>query len=270
MADATDLDGYLRRIGHSGSRAPTLETLRALQLRHTLAIPFENLDPLLRRPVRLDLPSLQQKLVRGGRGGYCFEHNLLFRAALDALGFRVAGLAARVVWNVPDGAALPRSHMLLRVTIGGQDYIADVGFGGQTPTGPIRLATDIEQATPHEPFRLLAAGDGFLMQVRLGGEWKSLYRFDLQEQFLPDYEIANWYVSTHPESRFVTNLTVARAAADGRYALFNTEFALHPLGGPSERRKLAGAAEIRQVLRDVFGLSLPEDPELDAALEQLR
>ncbi len=269
MADAIDLDSYFRRVGYSGSRAPTLETLRALHLRHALAIPFENLDPFLRRPVRLDLTSLERKLVRGGRGGYCFEHNLLFKAALDALGFRVAGLAARVVWNLPDGVTLPRTHMLLRITIGGQDYIADVGFGGQTLTGPIRLLADVEQATPHEPFRLLAAGDGFVMQVLIGGDWKSLHRFELQEQLLPDYELANWYVSTHPESRFVKNLTVALPAADRRYALFNTEFAVHHLGRPSERRALAGAAEIRQVLREVFGLALPDGPELDAAFDRL-
>ena len=207
--------------------------------------------------------------MRERRGGYCFEHNLLFKAALDALGFRVAGLAARVVWNLPDGVTLPRTHMLLRVAIDGQDYIADVGFGGQTLTGPIRLIAGVEQATPHEPFRLLAAGDGFFMQVSIGGEWKSLHRFDLQEQLLPDYEVANWYVSTHPQSRFVKNLTVAMPAADRRYALFNTEFAVHHLDGPSEHRKLAGAAEIGQVLREVFGLTLPADPEIEAVLERL-
>jgi len=270
MAETIDLDGYFRRIGYGGSRAPTLETLRALQLRHALTIPFENLNPFLRRPVPLDLGALERKLVRGGRGGYCFEQNLLFKAALDALGFRVAGLAARVVWNLPDRVTLPRTHMLLRVAIDGQDYIADVGFGGQTLTGPIKLLAGAEHATPHEPFRLLADGDGFLMQARLGGEWKSLHRFDLQEQLPPDYELANWYVSTHPESRFVNNLMVALPAPDRRYALFNSEFAVHHLGGPSEHRRLAGAAEIRRVLQEVFGLTLLDAPELDAALERLK
>jgi N-hydroxyarylamine O-acetyltransferase len=269
MVHALDLDGYLRRIGYEGSRAPTLDALCALHFRHALAIPFENLDPFLRRPVQLDLESLQQKLVRERRGGYCCEHNLLFKAALDAFGFRVAGLAARVVWNVPDGMTLPRTHMLLRVAINGQDYIADVGFGGQTLTGPISLIAGVEQATPHEPFRLLADGDGFLMQVSIGGEWKSLHRFDLQEQLLPDYELANWYVSTHPESRFVKNLTVAMPANGRRYALFNTEFSVHHLDGPSEHRKLAGATEIRQVLEEVFGLTPPADPAIEAALERL-
>ncbi len=268
MTDGIDLDGYLRRIGHGGSRAPTLETLCALHLRHTLAIPFENLDPLLRRPVPLDLASLERKLVRGWRGGYCFEHNLLFKHALEALGFRVTGLAARVLWNVPDGATLPRTHMLLRVEIDGEDHIADVGFGGQTLTGPMRLMTGVEQKTPHEPFRLLEAGNGFLMEGQIGGAWRPLYRFDLQEQLLTDYEMGNWYVSTHPQSRFVSNLIAALPAPDRRYALFNNQFAVHYLNGASERRTLACPREIRQTLQEVFGLPLP-GPELDEALTRL-
>jgi N-hydroxyarylamine O-acetyltransferase len=128
---------------------------------------------------------------------------------------------------------------------------------------------DIEQTTPHEPFRLLAVGDGFLMQAKLGGEWKSLHRFDLQPQLLPDYEVANWYVSTHPESRFVKNLTVAMPANGRRYALFNRDFSVHHLDGPSEQRRLASAREIRQVLREVFGLPLSNVAEFDDAVDRL-
>lgn len=270
MPHRLDLDAYFRRIGYSGPRAPTLETLRGLHLRHPLAITFENLDPFLRRPVPLDLPSLETKLVHRRRGGYCFEHNLLFKHVLDALGFQVTGLAARVLWNQPEGVILPRTHMLLRVALDGQDYIADVGFGGQTLTAPMRLIAGIEQATPHESFRLVAEGDRFLMQVLIGGEWKSLHRFDLQEQTMADYEMANWFVSTHPQSRFVNNLTVARPAADRRYALLNTEFSVHGLDGRSEHRKLSGTREIRQVLQEVFDLTLPTDPQIEAALERLK
>ena len=241
MTGAIDLDGYLRRIGYDGARQSTLAVLRGVQYRHALSITFENLDPLLRRPVPLDLPSLERKIVHDRRGGYCFEHNLLFRHALDALGFRVAGLAGRVLWNVPEGAELPRTHMLLRVQIDGESHIADVGFGGQTLTGPLRLHAGSEQATPHEPYRLIEAGGGFMVQSLTGDSWRSLYRFDPQEQRPADYEMANWYVSTHPQSRFLNNLIVALPAPDRRHALFNREFAVHHLGGPTERRLLADA-----------------------------
>ena len=151
--------------------------------------------------------------MRDGRGGYCYEQNLLFREVLKTLGFAVTGLAARVLWNVPEGVVLPRTHMLLLIDIDGAPHVADVGFGGQTLTGPLRLEPDVEQATPHEPFRLVRSGEQFVMQSKIRESWFSLYRFDLQEQLPPDYEVYNWYVSTHPQSIFVNGLLAGRAAA---------------------------------------------------------
>src|SRR5215471_14598082 len=122
-----DLEAYFRRIGYSGSRAPTLETLAALHLLDPTAIPFENLDTLRGAPVRLDIDSLQRKLVLQRRGGYCFEQNLLFTHVLNALGFRVVGLGARVIWERPaDAPRGPRTHMALLVPIGPESYLCDV------------------------------------------------------------------------------------------------------------------------------------------------
>ena len=103
-----DPDAYFERIGYAGERAATPAALAGIIERHSAAIPFENLNPLLGLPVALDLPSVAEKLVAQGRGGYCFEHNRLLWAALEALGFAVSGLAARVVWNMPAGAVTPR------------------------------------------------------------------------------------------------------------------------------------------------------------------
>lgn len=268
MRNATDLHAYFARIGYAGDRAPSLDTLRGLHLRHPAAIAFENLDPLMGRKVRLDLVSLQQKLVADGRGGWCFEQNLLFSHALKALGFRVTCLGARVLWNQPDDAITARSHMLLRVDLDSGSYIADVGFGGQTLTGPLRLEPDIEQATPHEPFRLLPAGDGFRMQSKIDGAWKSLYRFDQQEQFQPDYEVSNYYLSTFPGSHFLHSLMVGRTDAGRRYALRNNQFSVHHLNGTTERRSLTSAAELRRTLEGPFGIRLPDAAELDAVLDR--
>ena len=265
-----DIDAYLQRIGHAGARVPTLNTLRAILARHTEAIAFENLNPLLKWPVRLDLESLQRKMVHGGRGGYCYEQNILLCHALQALGYSVAGLAARVLWNAAVAGVVPlRTHMLLRVDLDGQPWLVDAGFGVMTPTGPLRLKTDEEQATPHEPFRLLADRDEFVTQARIRGEWRSLYRFGLQEQLLPDYELANWYVSTHPESRFANGLMVARPASGRRYTLLNNEFTVHHLNDGTEQRMLTSAAEIRVLLEGEFQLTLPDTPELDSALQRL-
>src|SRR3954471_2052207 len=139
MSDTSvlDLGAYLERVGYSGDLVPGEAVLEALHLAHATHIPFENLDILLGRPVLLDLESLQAKLVRGQRGGYCFEQNTLFAAALEELGFSVTRLAARV----RSGASgpRPRTHMLLRVDVEGWPWLADVGFGGDGLLLPVPL-----------------------------------------------------------------------------------------------------------------------------------
>ncbi|HEX6705637.1 MAG TPA: arylamine N-acetyltransferase [Albitalea sp.] len=264
-----DLDAYLQRIGWTMPVAPDRSTLEALVAHHAAAIPFENLDPLRGHPVQLAPDALQAKLVHGGRGGYCFEHNGLLAEVLVAIGFRVTRLAARVLWGRPDDAITARSHMLLKVDLPDGPSIADVGFGGMTLTGVLRLVPDEEQATPHEPFRLVAEDEGWRMQAQLDAAWKSLYRFDLQRQHPIDYEAANHYLSTHPDSHFVSGLVAARAAPDRRLALRNRELAVHPLGGVSERRVLRSAAEIRQVLEEEFLIAVPRDAALDRRLDAL-
>lgn len=267
--DSFDLDSYFARIGYSGPRVADLDTLRALHLLHPQAIPFENLNPLLGLPVRLDIGSLQQKLVGSRRGGYCFEHNLLFSRVLKELGFRVTGLAGRVLWNQPTDALPPRSHKVLRIELDGRTWLADVGFG-QTPTAPLLLELEREQATPHEPYRLMPFGEQIVLQAKLGDTWVTFYRFDLHEQFQIDYEVANHYVSTYPTSHFVNSLIAARATPDGRYGLRNNRLSIHRLDGTSERRALTSAAEIRAVLDELFGITVPEPALFDARVAQLR
>ena len=269
MTAEIDLDAYVERIGYTGPREPTIETLRGIHQRHVQAIPFENIDPFAGRPVRLDAASLERKLVRERRGGYCYEQNLLLVHALRGLGFQVAGLAARVLWNVPEGTMLPRTHMLVLVDLDERAFVADVGFGGLTLTAPLRLDPDVEQATPHEPFRLCRDGDGCVMEARILGQWKPLYRFDLQEQMQADYDMASWYQCNHPQSRFVANLIAARPDADRRYALFNNELAIHHLNGGTERRLLTSAIELGTTLERVFHITLPAAPELHAALARV-
>jgi N-hydroxyarylamine O-acetyltransferase len=269
VGDVVDLDAYFARIGYTGAREPTLPVLQAIQYLHPLAIAFENLDPLLQRPVRLDLPSLQAKLVHGGRGGYCFEHNLLFLGVLEQLGFRASGLAARVLWNQSEDAITTRTHMLIRVELDGATWLTDVGFGAATLTGPLLLSAGIEQATPHEPFRLIAIPDGYKMQARLGGEWRTLYRFDLQQQFPIDYEPPNHYVSTNAKSHFTFALMAARPVPDGRYGIYNGELVFHPREGSSERRKLTGVEEVEAVLTQRLGITLPEPERLRETLRRL-
>ena len=269
MPDEFDLDAYLARIGYDGPATPRLETLCEIHRLHPQAIAFENLNPLLHWPVQLDARSLQRKLVAQRRGGYCYEHNLLLKHALERIGFRVVGLAARVLLNQPEDAIRPRTHMLLQVDIDDEIWIADVGFGGLTLTAPMRLVEQVPQATPHEPFRLMRIAGDYALQAEVRGEWRTLYRFDLQEQVLPDYELTNWYLSNNPESRFVVNLIAARTHPQRRYALLNNELTVHEMNGESTRRTLGSAAGLREVLRETFGIALPDSEELHAKLGEI-
>lgn len=264
MTDHFDLDAYLARIGHREPLNAGRETLNAIVLRHAQSIPFENLDPLLGREVRLDLASLQAKLVLGGRGGYCFEQNRLLEAALQSIGFRTRRLAAQVLWQ--QSRFLARTHMLLLVEGQGPDLLVDVGFGGMTLTGVLQLTVGVEQATPHESFRLMPDGEDFRLEVKLRDGWSPIYRFDTRERHLADYEVYNYFLSTNPASPFVRSLVAARPGDHGRYALLNNKLAIHHRGGSTERRMLTTPAEIRDVLVDLFQIRVPAAVELDAIL----
>ena len=269
MNSSVNVQAYFDRIGYEGNPTASLETLRILHTRHPQAIPFENLNPLLNQPVKLDPQSLEQKMIHNRRGGYCFEHNLLFRNVLQQIGFDVQGLAARVRWNKSEDEITPKGHMLLLVTIDDTTYIADVGFGGSTLSAPLLLEPGLVQQTPHESYRLVPRNDGYLLQILLGVEWKALYQFTLQEHYLPDYELTSWYLSNHPESHFINSLKAARTAPGRRYVLSNNTFKVHHLEGETEETKLPSAQEIRQVLQRYFSLNLSNISHLTEQLEKL-
>lgn len=269
MPSSIDLDAYLRRIDYRAAVTPDLPTLRALAIAHVAAIPFENLNPLLGLPVDLALAALERKLVHDGRGGYCFEQNLLFEAVLRAIGFQVSGLIARVLWTRPEDAVTPQTHMLLRVELDGASWLADVGFGAQVLAGALRLQAGVEQPTSLEPYRLGQVDGDWRLQALVRGQWLTLYHFDLHPVPLVDYVVANHYVSTHPSSNFVNHLMVARTAADRRLGLHDREFTVRRLGREPERQHLRDTAEIRQVLEREFRLCLPDNAALDRRLDGL-
>jgi len=236
-----------------------------LHRQHPQAIAFDNVDTLLGTPVRLDLASLQDKMVANRRGGYCFEHNLLFMHALKAVGFAVSGLAARVLWSQPADAVTARTHMLLRVEIDGRTYLADTGFGGLTLTAPLLLEPGPAQKTPHEDFRIVPADSDLILQAELGGDWRSLYRFDLQPAYEVDYAVANHYVSTYPNSHFLSSVIAARALPDRRYARLST----HHVGGRSEQYEIATATELADILEGQLDIILPDRAAFETKVRQL-
>ena len=267
--DDFDQDGWITRIGYRGSRKPTLETLTALVFAHSTAIAYESIDVLLDRPPKLDLRSLQDKMIAGGRGGYCFEQNILFRGALRSLGYRVTSLQARVVRGLDIDAPRPMFHMVLRVHLPEGPFLADVGFGNLAPTAPLQLAPQVEQDTPHETMRFIEMGDELTLQSRLGERWEHIYRVVMLPRFDAEYEICNWFAGTHPESPYLNNMIAALPGPQGtRLTLFNARFNVRHASGAVERQMLESKDDYRIVLRNQFGIAL-SDQELEIALRNV-
>ncbi len=267
VASKPNIDAYFERIGFSGSIAPTLETLSQLHALHPAAIPWENLDPLMGVPVRLDLANLQQKLLFDRRGGYCFEHNSLFRAMLRDLDFDVKVHGARVIWGTPEGEEPPLRHMVLTVDLAGVSYLCDVGFGGMTATAPLRLRSGAEQGTPLEPYRLTETEGRWLLEVQIDGAWSPLYDFTLDE--LSEERLLELNDIADSAPAFTGDLLAARIEKARRLALGNLKYNVHVLDGPSEGRLLTSVAELREVLSGPIGIQLPSDERLDPALERI-
>lgn len=261
-ADQINIAAYLSRIGF-GDRAstpPTLETLARLQMCHACAIPFENLDILLNRPIAIDTQSIERKLVAAHRGGYCFEHNGFMIRVLQALGYQVEGISARVRVSSPREVTPPRTHLFARVTLDGVPWLVDVGVGGLTPTAPLRMDTQQPQHTPHDTRRIVRDdGSGsWFHQVLLGDEWHDVYEFTGEGMPMIDRQVANWWTSTNPESKFRNAIMAAIASPDGtRHALGSRQYTHRRGNEIIKSHDIGSSDQLLSILSQRFGLDMP-------------
>lgn len=257
-SDVVDVAAYFERIGYGGQPSTSVPALRALHRAHVDTVPFENVDVVLRRPIALDIAALQAKLIARRRGGYCYEHNLLFGALLERLGFEVTRLAARI--RMGGDKVLPKSHMCLSVEAEGVRWLADVGFGAEGLLEPIPFDVDTIASQGAWTYRLAPddSDGGWRLQSRHVDGWFDLYAFTDEPQHHVDYEVVNYYTSTNPGSPFVAGLVVQRGDEQVRRTLRGTELTTAGPGGVLDRRELADD-ELSGVLADTFGLSLPAD-----------
>jgi N-hydroxyarylamine O-acetyltransferase len=258
---------YLMRVGLPAAGPPTLETLRRLHAAHVAAIPFENLDVLLGRGIRLDLDRLHDKLILQRRGGYCFEQNSLFLAVLRQLEFDATPMEARV--RAGATAPRPRTHMVLVVQVEGAPWLADVGFGGEGLIEPAPLTGEAVAPASGVAHRVVEEDALQVLQMRRDAGWTDQYAFALQPVHAVDFEMANWFTSTYPESPFVRTLTAQRTTAEVRYVLRYP--ALTEIRGVETRTRDIERSELLPLLREVFGIELPGDtsfPAIDMAGSQ--
>jgi N-hydroxyarylamine O-acetyltransferase len=247
-----DLAAYLARIGLE-TVSNDVAGLRALQDAHIRSVPFENFDPLLGKVPELAPAAVFDKIVTERRGGYCFEQNGLFGAALAAAGFAPWRLLARVRMRFGPEAA--RSHLVLLVNIAGETWLTDAGFGGPGSLAPLRLEPG-EQTNAGGTYRLTEDAErGETVLERLGEDgWLQLYAFDRARVTDGEIASANHFCATWDQAPFGFHLVVGGYAGDLRYGLFDRQLSV---AGPAgvEQRELQSAADLAGVA-DKLGLTL--------------
>lgn len=248
-----NLDAYFARIGYGGPTTPTIETLAALQRLHLATIPFESIDPFLHRPVHIGSGAIDDKMIGRRRGGMCFEHAGLFRRLLLALGYEVTSLNARST----KGTVRPRAHHALKVRVEGDDWLVEVGNGAATPTTPLRWRYDVEQETPHGPFRLLRDGAETVLEEMKADGWDSTYCLSNDPHLPMDFEPGNWFTTANPHSFYRNNLVCTLAPGDMRILLLNNRLTVRRSGKADDQRRL-DAEGLEACLSTVFGL--PVEP----------
>jgi N-hydroxyarylamine O-acetyltransferase len=256
-----DLAGYFDRIGYGGVAGVNANVLADLHWRHASSIPFENLDVILGRKVDLDPMAIAAKLITARRGGYCFEQNGLFLTMLRQLGFKAEALAARVWWGRGDPSLPPRTHMTLRIILDSEAYLCDVGFGGMTPVSPLHWTLELPQPTTHETYRLREMHEGpaageIALEAEIDGGWQRLYSFLPQPVHLTDFNLANWYVSTHPASFFTQTMIVAMPFEAGRHVLQDRKSTRRARDRSETVREIADGWDLGAHLGATFGLEM--------------
>ncbi len=255
--DRLDLDAYLSRIDYPGGLSPTGSTLTRLHRAHVAAIPFANLDIVLGHGVAVDLDSVQTKLVNRQRGGYCYEHGVLFAAALERIGYSVDRLLARI--GDDKQRPRPRSHMTLHVHSDTEEWLADVGFGAGL-LEPLPWGGTESHRQGGWTYQLTQESGSWQLREAQGQDWAVLYSFTEDPQHASDVEVANHFTSTHPSSPFVGQLVVMRKDLEERRRLLNRRLTITRPDGTTDERELTDT-QVAAALHDDFGLSLTPDEE---------
>ena len=255
--DASEAAAYLARIGVGVAQAPSLEALASLHEAHLLAVPFENLDISLGRPICLDRDALLAKVVGARRGGYCYELNGLFALLLRHLGYAVALVSARVA-TAAGGLTDEYDHVALIVSGGRLDgaVLADVGFGEGFIT-PLPLLDGFERRERDKAVGLVQPGDTWVYRERREGErWRDCFVFTTTPHPLDDFAERNEWQQSSPESHFTRSRVASLLTPAGRVTLSGSRL-ITTTNGLREEAELPDEDRVRAALADHFGIVLP-------------
>ena len=249
------LDRYSASFELQEEKSPTLKLLTYLIQQHLKLYTFSSINVLLKRPLSLEIESIENRFLNQ-EGGYCFEHNRLFFLLLESLGFEVKSYLGRVLLNVPRD--VPKTHRLNIVTLDGVQYVVDVGFGPYSPSQPIKLNSDATQCVTSLIYNVTATQDGgYTLNLLKERAPFLLYSFDMQIYNEKDYELAHFYSHQHPDANFVKNLVVSRQEDGVVYALINSSFQVFG-NVSSTTEEIITQKQLEKVLKQYFFHALNE------------
>jgi N-hydroxyarylamine O-acetyltransferase len=246
---------YLDRIHYQQSIEPNLETLAALQTAHLLAVPFENLDIHLGRKIVLDHEKIFQKIVEDKRGGFCYELNGLFSWLLQALGFDVTLISARVYNHEKQQLGIEFDHLTQYVTLDGEKWLVDVGFGHSFAM-PLRIETDAVQSSGAVHYHIQQDAPFFMLRIKEGEKgWYDRYQFTLTPRQYHQFADGCHYHQTSPNTTFTQGRLCSQAKPNGRITLTD-QLLITTQNGVRQETAVSDNHHFAQLLKTHFDIAL--------------
>lgn len=249
---AAQMDAYLARIGVERPLSLDIKSLSKLHRAHLLSFTWEALDAFMGWPSSIAPASAFAKMVEGRRGGWCYEMNGLFGAALATLGFRVTRLCGGVDREKLGDIAIG-NHLTLRVDLD-RPYLAEVGVADAIVEPVPLVIGPISQRGFN--FSITPSDGGWL---RFNNHVRGMARsFDFRRDHSDEATMAatHGWLMQDPGSPFTNALAVVRHTADGYVALQNDCLRRVTASSLSEQR-ITSAGHLADTFEIVFDLDVP-------------
>ncbi|MGB3876810.1 MAG: arylamine N-acetyltransferase [Shinella zoogloeoides] len=261
---AAQLDAYLARIGMERPARLDIASLSQLHRAHLMTFTWEALDAFMGWPSSVAPAAAFAKMVEGRRGGWCYEMNGLFGAALAALGFRVTRLCGGVDREKLGDIAIG-NHLTLRVDLD-RAYLAEVGIADAI-VEPVPLAAGPISQRGFD-FSIVPADGGWLrFNNHVRGIAKS---FDFRPDHSDEAAMAatQGWLMQDPGSPFTNALAILRHTADGYVALQNDCLRRVTAASLTEQR-ITSADQLADTFGIVFDLDVPNPARVFERLQAI-
>ncbi|PCJ44994.1 MAG: arylamine N-acetyltransferase [Moraxellaceae bacterium] len=256
MVCTKKFESYFNRLNVDPQQL-SLILVEEIQKKHIAEFCFNSLAVLLGRPISLDIEDIIGKFVLQNQGGYCFEHNKLIHDALDALGFSVRCLIAKMINNQDIDS--PRTHRICLLEWQNEQYLIDVGLGANCPRKPIKIEAGLMSIQNDSSYRIVVnSNQDFQLELATGNGFFSLYTFNLNRYTEADCIMSNFYSSKHPDAVFVNNLVMSRILPEVTLSLRNDQY--HRIGiNHTDVIQISDYLQLQKIIKQDFDIELSED-----------